>query len=191
MTVHWNSASFSAATPAMDLAGVAALPYGVGFDLGDPALEAALRQGIREQGDMRETDFGTATVVVSDRTDSAGIESGRVVRLGGGGTRNVLETADPGLILAAVRLVAAGYSLDREPAPERRPSRSGQPHLSPRERQVAELLAEGASNKLIARDLDISVHTAKFHVTAVLEKLGARNRADAVGILLREGLLPV
>ena len=53
---------------------------------------------------------------------------------------------------------------------------------------MAALLVEGASNKLIARNLGISVHTAKFHVAAVLEKLGARNRADAVSIVLREGL---
>ena len=43
----------------------------------------------------------------------------------------------------------------------------------------------------IARALDISVHTAKFHVTAILDKLGARNRADAVSIILREGLVAI
>ena len=41
------------------------------------------------------------------------------------------------------------------------------------------------------RNLGISVHTAKFHVAAVLEKLGARNRADAVAIVLRDGLVTV
>ena len=54
---------------------------------------------------------------------------------------------------------------------------------------MAELLLDGASNKVIARRLDISVHTAKFHVAAVLEKLGARNRSDAVAIALRDGLV--
>ena len=71
----------------------------------------------------------------------------------------------------------------REPDAPRRAT------LSQREQQVAALLIEGASNKVIARALDISVHTAKFHVTAILDKLGARNRADAVSILLRERLL--
>jgi DNA-binding NarL/FixJ family response regulator len=55
--------------------------------------------------------------------------------------------------------------------------------------QVAALLLDGASNKAIARALEISVHTAKFHVTAVLDKVGARNRADAVAIIMREGLI--
>ena len=63
------------------------------------------------------------------------------------------------------------------------------PRLSQREQEVAALLLEGASNKVIARQLDISVHTAKFHVTQILDKLGARNRADAVSMILREGLV--
>ncbi len=66
---------------------------------------------------------------------------------------------------------------------------SDRPRLSQREQEVAGLLLEGASNKIIARELDISVHTAKFHVTQILDKLGARNRADAVSVILREGLI--
>jgi DNA-binding CsgD family transcriptional regulator len=63
------------------------------------------------------------------------------------------------------------------------------PRLSPRELEVSGLLLEGASNKAIARRLDISVHTAKFHVTQIFDKLGAQNRADAVAIILRDGLV--
>src|SRR5262249_18784926 len=65
------------------------------------------------------------------------------------------------------------------------------PALTQRESQVIALLAEGASNKLIARRLDISVHTAKFHVAPILEKLGAVNRTDAIAIAMREGLVLV
>jgi DNA-binding CsgD family transcriptional regulator len=52
--------------------------------------------------------------------------------------------------------------------------------LTQRELQVLALLAEGASNKEIARRLGISVHTAKFHVGSVLDKLDATGRTDAV-----------
>ena len=52
--------------------------------------------------------------------------------------------------------------------------------LTPRERDVLVLIAEGASNKAIARRLGISVHTAKFHVGSLLDKLDATGRADAV-----------
>jgi len=61
--------------------------------------------------------------------------------------------------------------------------------LTARELEVLALLAEGASNKLIARRLEISVHTAKFHVAAILAKLGAVNRTDAIAMAMREGLV--
>ena len=61
--------------------------------------------------------------------------------------------------------------------------------LTARETEVLQQLALGLSNKELAQRLGMSEHTAKFHVTAVLDKLGARNRADAVSIILREGLV--
>ena len=124
--------------------------------------------------------------------------------------------ADANLIAAALRLAAAGYrvSSDRRSTPDRHGdfdhaasgtgSHSGlfgeeplddgvapRPALSPRESEVLALLAEGAPNKVIARRLNISVHTAKFHVAAILIKLGAANRTDAIAIAMRQGLVLV
>jgi DNA-binding CsgD family transcriptional regulator len=61
--------------------------------------------------------------------------------------------------------------------------------LTERERQVLTLLAEGASNKLIAKRLGISVHTAKFHVRSLLDKLDAVGRTDAVAHAARLGII--
>lgn len=61
--------------------------------------------------------------------------------------------------------------------------------LTPREGEVLALLAEGASNKTIARRLGISVHTAKFHVGQLLDKLDATGRTDAVAHAARLGVL--
>jgi DNA-binding CsgD family transcriptional regulator len=61
--------------------------------------------------------------------------------------------------------------------------------LTPRERDVLALMAEGASNKSIARHLGISVHTAKFHVGSLLEKLDATGRTDAVAHAARRGVI--
>jgi DNA-binding CsgD family transcriptional regulator len=61
--------------------------------------------------------------------------------------------------------------------------------LTPRELEVLALLAEGASNKEIARRLGISVHTAKFHVGSVLDKLDATGRTDAVAHAARLGVI--
>ena len=61
--------------------------------------------------------------------------------------------------------------------------------LTPRELEVLTLLAEGASNKMIARRLGISVHTAKFHVRSLLDKLDAVGRTDAVAHAARIGVI--
>ena len=61
--------------------------------------------------------------------------------------------------------------------------------LTPRERDVLVLMAEGASNKAIARQLGISVHTAKFHVGSLLDKLDATGRTDAVAHAARIGVI--
>ena len=61
--------------------------------------------------------------------------------------------------------------------------------LTPRELDVLALLAEGASNKMIAQRLGISVHTAKFHVGSLLDKLDATGRTDAVAHAARRGVI--
>ena len=101
-------------------------------------------------------------------------------------------------IVAAVRLVAEGLLVLPDAAVDRLaiedpgfdPEESGRyPVLTPREQEVLQLLAAGASNKIIARKLEVSVHTVKFHIASLLRKLGADGRLEAVGIGLRAGLL--
>ena len=61
--------------------------------------------------------------------------------------------------------------------------------LTQRELDVLALMAEGASNKLIARQLGISVHTVKFHFGSLLDKLDATGRTDAVAHAARRGVI--
>jgi DNA-binding CsgD family transcriptional regulator len=61
--------------------------------------------------------------------------------------------------------------------------------LTPREREVLGHLAEGVSNKTIARRLGISIHTVKFHVASLLDKLDATGRTDAVAHAARLGVI--
>ena len=61
--------------------------------------------------------------------------------------------------------------------------------LTPREHEVLALLAEGLPNKSIASRLEISEHTVKFHVNAVLSKLGAQSRTEAAVRATRMGLI--
>ena len=61
--------------------------------------------------------------------------------------------------------------------------------LTARESEVLDLLSQGLSNKLIARKLNISEHTVKFHVSSIYTKLGAASRTDAVNKGARHGLI--
>jgi DNA-binding NarL/FixJ family response regulator len=61
--------------------------------------------------------------------------------------------------------------------------------LTPREREVLRMLADGLANKEIAARLKISEHTAKFHVASILGKLGAATRTEAVSMGIRRGLI--
>jgi ATP/maltotriose-dependent transcriptional regulator MalT len=61
--------------------------------------------------------------------------------------------------------------------------------LTTREREVLDLLGRGLSNKLIGRELHISEHTVKFHISSLYAKLGVNNRAEAVSRGARYGLI--
>ena len=63
--------------------------------------------------------------------------------------------------------------------------------LTPRELEVLRLLVEGLTNKAIAGRLGISDHTVKFHIGAILGKLGAASRTEAVTLAVRQGLVPL
>ncbi|MDP9372557.1 MAG: helix-turn-helix transcriptional regulator, partial [Chloroflexota bacterium] len=61
--------------------------------------------------------------------------------------------------------------------------------LSGREREVLRLIAAGQSTKEMARSLAITERTVQFHVTSILNKLGAGSRAQAVALAVERGLL--
>ena len=86
-------------------------------------------------------------------------------------------------VARAVRMVGLGMTLF--------PPKSDQPAplLSEREREVLDLIAAGSTNREIAARLFLSPHTVKEHTSALYRKLGARNRAEAVQLAQRIGLL--
>ena len=88
-----------------------------------------------------------------------------------------------GLVVCDAMLVS-GLLSGRQP-----PLMSPSEVLTPREQEVLQLLAEGLPNKTIADRLHISEHTVKFHVNALLSKLGAQSRTEAVVRATRLGLL--
>jgi two-component system nitrate/nitrite response regulator NarL len=61
--------------------------------------------------------------------------------------------------------------------------------LSKREREILQRVADGATTKQVATDLGISPHTVKTHLERIFEKLGANDRAQAVAIAIRTGIV--
>ncbi len=126
--------------------------------------------------------------LVPDETAAAGVWSA--------GARGVLlRETSPESMAAALRSAAEGLAVfDPTLVPPLSASRV-QPsdrlaeELTPREREVLQLLAQGHSNKEIARQLGISEHTVKFHVNSILGKLNVQSRTEAVVRATRLGLV--
>lgn len=87
-----------------------------------------------------------------------------------------LATFEQGLVSNLASAAALGHEQAAEP-------------LTPREAEVLQLVAEGMANKAIAHRLGISEHTVKFHVNAIMTKLGAQSRTEAVVRATRLGLI--
>jgi DNA-binding NarL/FixJ family response regulator len=122
-------------------------------------------------------------------------EPGRAREALASGARGVLSRRTSGsrLSRALDGVLEDLVVIDEELADEvlRPPPRPRESHetLTPRELEVLEHMASGLSNKEIAERLAVSFHTVKFHVNAILGKLGASSRAEAVALAARAGFL--
>lgn len=103
-------------------------------------------------------------------------------------------------IAAGIEAVAAGLIVLHPSTPaavarvtgvRRAPDKARADPLTRRELEILTMIAEGMGNRAIARSLGISIHTVKFHIAAILDKLNARSRTEAVTTGLRRGLLLV
>ena len=109
--------------------------------------------------------------------------------------------SDPDDVLSAIYAAYDGLVLLSPPAAESLAAVYGDHPLEPedelseaitsRETEVLRMLAEGLVNKDIAARLGISEHTVKFHISSILDKLGAATRTEAVTLGIRRGLIPI
>jgi len=160
------------------------LPEVLFLDIGLPDID-----GIALLDDIRRIAADTKVVMLSCQTDETSVR----MALDAGACGYLTKLAGPREIVDAVRSVLHGeiavspdvvahlVSAIRE---QRRP---GEPTLTPREREVWSAIAQGLSNREIARDLYLSEHTVKFHVHNVLHKLGVKTRAEAICAAYRRG----
>ena len=101
----------------------------------------------------------------------------------------MLKDAPRAEILAAIRAVSEDRPYTSSTIAAKALQRMGRPSLTQREADVLQLLAQGRSNKDIARRLSITEGTAKTHVKAILTKLDAISRTEAVAVAQRRGLI--
>ena len=162
-------------------------------------VEAALRRSLPEAAAW---DVGLADDFAEPLRDAAArlpvvallaAESQAGEALAAGARGAVLRDASAGRIAAALAAAERGLvALDAALAPSlvrAAPAVDLDEPLTPREMEVLALLAEGLPNKAIAARLAISEHTAKFHVNAILGKLGAESRSEAIVRAARLGLV--
>ena len=149
---------------------------------GDGLLEEAAR-AVAEEGTQ-------AILLLSDDDRSVPVLRSLAPR----GWGVVSPDAPPEEFLAAVAATVQGLvvlprtltgRLIGEPANVEEPSEP----LTAREREVLELLGRGLSNKMIAKELHISEHTVKFHISSIYTKLGVASRTEAINRGARQGLI--
>ncbi len=157
------------------------------MDLVMPRLD-----GVGAMRELRRLLPATRVIVLTSFT-----EDDRVLpAVQAGAAGYVLKTAPPAEVARAVRAAHAGEALldpgvaatlveaIAQPAGEPPPDR-----LTPREREVLELIGRGYANKRIAVELGVSEKTVKTHVSHLLAKLGVRDRTQAAVHALRAGLI--
>lgn len=138
-----------------------------------------------------------AIVVLTDELDSLDLEAA----LRAGGVRSILPSSSTeSEIVAAVEAIALGLVVLhsdtiefllplKESSVRDKQTTNPVQALTPREIEVLQMLGSGLSNKAIAKRLNISDHTVKFHVSSIFQKLSVSTRTEAVTVGVRLGLI--
>jgi len=159
-----------------------------------PQRVAALTRLVQELGHFVVPMRSGATVVLAEGSAPAGRLP--TVSLGvhhEDAQGRLPSDASPEQIDAALRAAAVGLRVTVAGETERTfqalDENTGRVLLTPRETDVLNAVANGLTNKEIARDLGISLHTVKFHLESVMRKIGVSSRTEAVSKAMGLGLL--
>jgi two-component system nitrate/nitrite response regulator NarL len=154
-------------------------------------LEASGHELVDEMPDVVLCDVATHMVLPAESEAPVVALSDRP--LGGETPAGLLpRTVSEAQLDTALRAVSAGLLVrwpGAAPTDGFGAARDDVPLLTPREAEILTLVGQGMSNKAVARALGISVHTVKFHLEALFNKLDATSRAEAVAKGLRGGVI--
>jgi len=168
------------------LARLAPMPDAIVCDAPDDvAIETLL------ESDVLELPFLILTDEVDHETALRVLRAGGVALLQRHPTADQLATALHAAVDGLCVLSPAHATTLTDPAADTPRSAEWIQPLTPRELQILRMLSEGLPNRTIAAQLEISEHTAKFHVGQILAKLDAESRTEAVTIGIRHGLIMV
>ena len=161
-------------------------------ELSEADVVLLANEELLEEASFAVAEDGTQALVLISEEDHA-VSRLRAMQLRGWGV--VPPDAPPEELAAAVAAAGQGLIVLPKAVTERllhEPAASAEElseTLTAREREVLDLLGHGLSNKLIGRELHISDHTVKFHISSLYAKLGVNNRAEAVSRGARYGLI--
>jgi len=155
--------------------------------------------GIETLKQLRASGIGTPVVMLTMSREDADLSAA----LRGGAQGYLLKDIEPEDLVPALEAALEGSNVvarelvgslarlvrdDTGPQKEARPRQAPFAELTPRELEILGCIADGSSNKMIARELDITDGTVKLHVKAILRKLGLRSRVEAAVSAVEHGL---
>ena len=161
-------------------------------ELSEADVVLLANEELLEEASFAVAEDGTQALDLISEEDNA-VSRLRAMQLRGWGV--VPPDAPPEELAAAVAAAGQGLIVLPKAVTERllhEPAASAEElseTLTAREREVLDLLGHGLSNKLIGRELHISEHTVKFHISSLYAKLGVNDRAEAVSQGARHGLI--
>lgn len=150
-------------------------------------LRMPVQDGLSATLELRRINPAARVLLLTTYDDEEDIYRG----LEAGASGYLLKDAAPAELVDSVRKVHAGRKAISPQVAEVLAGRVALQPLSDREREVLVYLAEGKSNKQIAKALGIADGTVKVHVANILEKLGAQGRSEAVAVAVRRGLVRI
>jgi DNA-binding NarL/FixJ family response regulator len=161
------------------------------IDIGLPLLN-----GIEAARQVRQVAPEAMILFVTMQTDRIYVEE--ALRVGGAGY--VIKQAAARELVKAIHEVLAGHfylspviaeKLNNLPPDSAKPSSRHSSQLTPRQREVLQLVAEGKSMKEIAQILEISVRTVEFHKSGIMQELGCRSTAELTRYAIEHGITSV
>jgi len=169
---------------------------------GDMAVKEALRLSpdvVIMDMMMPKKDGATATAELHEKLPSAkviilttfGASDGIAHALESGAAGALMKTADDAVLVSTIRAVASGKTVISADIKRLLENDPPVPKLTPRQIEVLQSMTRGLTNRDIAKQLGIRQDRVDEHVAAILTKIGAANRTEAVAIAMRKHLLKI